>query len=180
MLTTETTMTLYDTPPDRVQLLADIVAAIDGAKRSVHVIIYAITEPSIVAALERAAARGVTVRLILDKSQSEGHTEKVVVAGLKVALTAKAMQIGDSTMGAIIHMKVLLIDAEADVPDAQFATWQEARAAGYPLTITGSLNFSESAFREDNVVTYLPGKALAAAMMAFFDAQWAFLAAKAA
>jgi phosphatidylserine/phosphatidylglycerophosphate/cardiolipin synthase-like enzyme len=178
MLTTETTMTLYETPPDRVQLLNDIVAAIDGAQTSVHVIIYALTEASIVAALLRAAARSVPVHLILDKSQAGGHSEKAVVMAMEEALGPGTMEIGMSTMGHIIHDKIILIDAEADVPDAQFPTWQESRIAGYPLTIEGSFNLSKSAGDEMNICLFLPGKALAASMLAVFDAQWAYMAAK--
>jgi phosphatidylserine/phosphatidylglycerophosphate/cardiolipin synthase-like enzyme len=180
MLTTETTMTLYETPPDRVQLLNDIVAAIDGARTSVHVIIYALTETSIVAALLHAAHRGIAVRLILDQSQSAGHAEAPVVAEIIAALGVGDIEIGHSTMGQIIHMKMILIDAEADVPDAQFPTWQDARRAGYPLTIEGSFNLSKSAGDEMNTCLFLPGKALAASMLAVFDAQWDYMAAKTA
>lgn len=178
MLTTDTTMSLYETPPDRVQLLNDIVAAIDSATLSVHVIIYSLTEASIVAALLRAASRGVPCRLILDKSQAGGRTEKTVVVAMEQALGPGCIMIGLSTMGAIIHMKCIVIDAEADVPDAQFPTWQEARAAGYPLTIEGSTNLSHSAFAEANTCLFLPGKALAGSLLSYFNDQWTFMLAK--
>jgi phosphatidylserine/phosphatidylglycerophosphate/cardiolipin synthase-like enzyme len=48
-----------------------IVRQIDGAKKSIHMLMYAFTDDKFSAALLRAARRGVDVKIVFDKSQTE-------------------------------------------------------------------------------------------------------------
>jgi phosphatidylserine/phosphatidylglycerophosphate/cardiolipin synthase-like enzyme len=45
---------------------------IDAAQKSIHVLIYSLTDDNLAEALLRAAARGVDVRIVMDKTQAAG------------------------------------------------------------------------------------------------------------
>ena len=53
-----------------------ITREIDGAKKSIYALVYAITDESLAKALIRAAERGVDVRIAIDRTQAAG-TESV-------------------------------------------------------------------------------------------------------
>ena len=96
-----------------------IVSVIEKAKKTIHVQAYSFTSAPIAKALVEAHKRGVTVSVILDKSQK---TEKyssadfLAHAGISVAIDSKH---------AIAHNKIIIVDDET--------------------VITGSFNFTKSA-----------------------------------
>jgi len=96
-----------------------IVRHLGKAERTIYVMAYSFTSPTITQALIDAKARGVDVEVILDKSQSRGQGAAGALlrdAGVKVYI---------DSAHAIAHNKVMLID-------------------GHTL-ITGSFNFTKAA-----------------------------------
>jgi phosphatidylserine/phosphatidylglycerophosphate/cardiolipin synthase-like enzyme len=96
-----------------------VVEALRQARRQVLVQAYSFTSQPIAQALIEAARRGVSVDVILDKSQrTERHTEADELVGAGVPVEVDAAH-------AIAHNKVMVIDGET--------------------VITGSFNFTTSA-----------------------------------
>ncbi|MDP3723973.1 MAG: phospholipase D family protein [Candidatus Omnitrophota bacterium] len=63
-----------------------LLELLNGAQRSIDVEMYVLTDDEVVTALERAEARGVQVRVILDPNQSSNqkHVERLKVHGVEV------------------------------------------------------------------------------------------------
>lgn len=125
---------------------AAIVAALDGAQSTIRVQAYSFTSTPIAKALAAAKARGIDVRVILDKSQ---RTERysgadfIAHAGIPVLIDEKP---------AIAHSKVMIIDGE--------------------IVITGSFNFTSAAeARNVENVLVLRSSELAAAYTANWQAR---------
>jgi phosphatidylserine/phosphatidylglycerophosphate/cardiolipin synthase-like enzyme len=90
--------------PGPVDCALQAVAQIDLAQHTLDMQSYNFTEPHIAAALIQAHARGVTVRLISDKtgpSEKGGQTEAVAKAGIPVWIDYEPR---------IAHNKVMVID----------------------------------------------------------------------
>jgi len=95
------------------------VDAIAAAKKTIHVQAYSFTSAPIAAALVAAKKRGVTVAVILDKSQKTANYSEadfVAHAGIATFIDAKH---------AIAHNKIIIIDGA--------------------VVITGSFNFTKAA-----------------------------------
>jgi phosphatidylserine/phosphatidylglycerophosphate/cardiolipin synthase-like enzyme len=108
---------VYFTPP--ANAAAAIVKAIDASEREVLVQAYGFTHNAIAQALVRAHARGVKVRVLLDK---KSQTSNRFVIGVLQDADIAVRQDGKH---AIAHNKVMVIDQE--------------------VVITGSFNFTNSA-----------------------------------
>lgn len=175
MLSTQTALDAYFLPDDADSVIEAMTGYIDSAKSTLRVICYGFTHPTLIDALIRAYQRGVDVRLILDLTQSKGPTEAAQLHRMMLSIPPDHFRIGTSTRHAIIHDKVLVVDGLADVPDGQYATAQEARTAGYPVTLEGSFNWSPSAEKQMNTLLALPSKPLARHLHAIFDDQWTWL-----
>lgn len=179
MFTTETTCTTFITPQDAN--VADALAElIDAAKTSVRFVIYGATHPAFFDAIGRAHARGCDVRGIFDHTQACGPKEAAALHKLFLSVPPDRFRIGTSeSRHQIVHLKGTWINyasaADADRAPGQFGTWQEAAAAGYPVTWSGSWNFSESATDQVNNVDIMPGICRAQAFQAAFDALWSFI-----
>jgi len=105
-----------------------IVAAIDGAQRSVRMQAYSFTDAGIAKALVEAKKRGVAVEVILDKSQAQQRYSVALYlarAGVPVWIDAPS---------GIAHNKVVILDER--------------------VVITGSFNFTKAADTQnvENVV----------------------------
>lgn len=125
---------------------AAIVRELAAAKTSIHVQAYSFTSTPIAKALAEAKARGVDVRVILDKSQ---RTEKY--SGADFIAHADIPVLID-VQPAIAHSKVMIIDAG--------------------VVITGSFNFTTSAeTRNVENVLVLRSAELAAAYIANWQAR---------
>lgn len=101
-----------------------IIAAIGGARKSIHVQAYLLTSRSIAKALQQAYARGVKVQVLADAEMVAGsgnsRIPELAAAGIPVWL---------ETRYANAHNKVMLIDAET----------------AHPAVLTGSYNYTWSA-----------------------------------
>jgi phosphatidylserine/phosphatidylglycerophosphate/cardiolipin synthase-like enzyme len=113
-----------------------VVAAVDGARRTVLVQAYSFTSQPIAGALKAAHDRGVDVRVILDKSQETDRRSD------RAFLQAAGIPVWIDTVHGIAHSKVMVIDAAT--------------------VITGSFNFTAAAEKsnaENLLVIHDPGLA---------------------
>lgn len=127
---------------------AQIAAAIDDARRDVHMQAYGLTSTAILQALRRAIERGVKVEAILDAS-NEG---KRYGAARYLMLAGAGVWIDDTV--AIAHNKVIVIDGE--------------------MVIGGSFNFTKAAqTRNAENVTFIESRAVADLYLANWRARLA-------
>ncbi len=100
--------------------IEQVIAAVNGAQRSVDFAIFTFTDDALADALIAAQARGVRVRGLWD-SLAAGNTsaddERMCAAGLSIKI--------ENTRG-LMHNKMLVIDAQGDAPEV----------------VTGSLNWT--------------------------------------
>ncbi|HEX4449890.1 MAG TPA: phosphatidylserine/phosphatidylglycerophosphate/cardiolipin synthase family protein [Kofleriaceae bacterium] len=142
---------------DQLQLLvtpaadhAPFVRAIDGAKASVDLAMFHLTDVTVVDALMRAAARGATVRVILDGRSLQDK---------KYAIQANALRAGGASVRpssaafSITHEKAMVIDKT--------------------IAFVTAINLTRDAAstRDFGVITRAPG--VIADVEALFDADWA-------
>jgi phosphatidylserine/phosphatidylglycerophosphate/cardiolipin synthase-like enzyme len=100
-----------------------VVKAIDAAQKQILVQAYSFTSAPIADALKKAHERGVTVYVLLDKSNVTGKYSGVTF------LFNAGVPVGIDDRHAIAHNKIILIDA--DTPGA--------------TVLTGSFNFTKAA-----------------------------------
>lgn len=91
---------------------ATLVQAIDGARKTVLVQIYALTSREIVTALVNARRRGIDVRVIVDPSQLETDRRDAYGVG---RLASGGVPVLVDTVPGLMHNKVMIVDAEAVV-----------------------------------------------------------------
>lgn len=100
-----------------------LVREIDAAHKSIHLLIYALTDDGLADALVRASKRGVDVRIAMDRSQSEGNSS--LADSLIEKLGKKNVVIRTGKGRGIMHEKMAIYDG---------------------LTVTlGSFNWTDSA-----------------------------------
>jgi phosphatidylserine/phosphatidylglycerophosphate/cardiolipin synthase-like enzyme len=114
--------------------LVDVAEAIDGAERSVDVLMYSFSDAGIMAALDRAHDRGVDVRFLFDPAASD---KSKTGSALAATQSAKIEQLGIDVryVNKILHHKVAIIDGPRDDLDS----------AAEATVITGSGNWSNGA-----------------------------------
>lgn len=125
-----------------------VVKAIGEAKKTIKVQAYSFTNTDIAKALVDAAKRGVTVRVVLDKSQ---ETEKYTSATF-LANAGVPVRIDDDF--AIAHSKIMILDDEN--------------------IVTGSFNFTKAAEERnaENVLVIRGNKELAKLYMQNWQWRW--------
>jgi phosphatidylserine/phosphatidylglycerophosphate/cardiolipin synthase-like enzyme len=94
-------------PDDGLPAIAD---ALDGARRSIDVKMFLLTEPALITALCRAHARGVRTRVILNKARRSGEEDNDTSAALLRA-AGIAVQDGNPAFD-VTHEKSMVIDGE--------------------------------------------------------------------
>jgi phosphatidylserine/phosphatidylglycerophosphate/cardiolipin synthase-like enzyme len=99
-----------------------IVEAIDGARHSVWLQMYMVTDPTVVEALGRAAARGLEVRVLLEESPAQPGMNRQVAADLEV----RGVQVAWTNPAfSLTHAKTMIVDGEV----AYVLTYNLTRAA---------------------------------------------------
>jgi len=145
----------YFSPSDRAIDNA-VLPLIAGAQRSLDVAMYFFTEQRIAAELQRAHARGVKLRMVLDASGALNAYSK------HTQLCAAGVPVKIESWGGKSHSKWAVADAE----DPERAT-----------VLVGSLNWTRAADEENDENTLLirQNAAVAAAFAREFARQWADL-----
>lgn len=136
----------YFAPEDNV--LRRLVALVNGAEDSLHFMAFSFTADELADAVLAAAARGVSIRGVMDENQGLNNTGgdylRFLQAGLDVRL--------DGESGSM-HNKVLIVDET--------------------IVVTGSYNFSNSAERRnDENVLVISSPALASEYLSEFERIW--------
>ncbi|MDE2292360.1 MAG: hypothetical protein KGL53_09780 [Elusimicrobia bacterium] len=126
-----------------------VVAAIDGARRSVVMTMYRLTDPRVVDALKAARRRGAEVRVILDAQSLAGREEAWAARRLRDA----GVLVRPSSPGfSITHEKALVVDGTR------------------VLVMSANMTRGASRTRDYGVVVDDPG--LAAEVAVVFEADW--------
>lgn len=120
-----------------------ILRQIHDAREEILIILYYFTDPGLADALAAANDRGVTVMVLLDKSQEKGRysqARRLRDAGISVAFDARHR---------ILHHKFMLVDGRILVTGSQNWTRSaETVNAENTLVITGDLALAHR-FREE-------------------------------
>ncbi|MFB8378143.1 phospholipase D-like domain-containing protein [Paenibacillus taichungensis] len=126
-----------------------LIQTIDSAQKSIDVAIYSLTHPEIVNALKQAHQRGIEIRMIVDRSQSEG---KAMNEALKI-LGSAGISMKTNQHSGLMHLKMIIVDQE--------------------VASTGSFNFSKAAAtRNDEIVVLIKDNQVADSFTAEFDRMW--------
>lgn len=128
---------LHFSPEEKLDLT--IVKAIDAAKKSVDIAMFTYTMPAIIDATERAARRGVKVRLIVERKQaglSKGD-ERVAAAGGIVVLAAN--KVGQFSA---MHQKYAVLDGAKVITGATNWTQNGTRQSDEDLLLLDSVELS--------------------------------------
>jgi len=139
--------TFYSPVDDVAGALAELI---DSAAHSVVVAMYGFTDPRLADALRhKLIAENVFVQLTLDKSQAAGTHESALLK--RENYPATSIAIGNSERGAIMHLKLCVIDGR--------------------YTVTGSTNWSLSAQTlQDNHLVVIDDPVIAAEARSRVDA----------
>lgn len=135
-------------------------AFLNTAKQRMRTMIYGATLDAFFADLIASKKRGVDVKVIFDHTQSAGHAEHPKIMELVSAGWVDGVDfvVGTSPeAGQIIHIK---------------ATWIDGR-----YVEDGSLNYSPSAFKQINTVTFSDWPEYAAYLDGIFESSWDWILA---
>ncbi len=135
-----------------------ILAQLDGARKSIHVAMYAFTSRYLAQALVRARERGVDVKVVLDRSfQEESEYSKgdyLKRKGIPVKLVTPVETKGLRVIKGLMHHKFAVIDER--------------------VVITGSYNWTATAEKVnyENLLVFVNSPGLARAYEEEFQRLW--------
>jgi phosphatidylserine/phosphatidylglycerophosphate/cardiolipin synthase-like enzyme len=138
--------------PGKASCARQIVEAIDAASRTLLVQAYGFTSPQIIQAIGAAQKRGVSVRVVLDKTNSTRRNGQPRYTGATYLINAGVPVRIDETV-AIAHNKVMVIDGG--------------------LVVGGSYNYTKSAeARNAENVTFTLSACVAKLFGDNFEQRW--------
>ena len=136
--------TQADQQPER-----QLIGLIDGARETLDIAIYSLTHPDIVQAIKNAHLRGVAVRVITDRTQSSGKSQK---EALKL-LGSAGIPLKINTHDGLMHLKMTIADRQK--------------------ASTGSFNYSKAAStRNDEIFMVIDNAEIAGAFADEFEHMW--------
>ena len=100
--------------------LATVVQAIDEARKTVLVQMYALTSREIVSALGNAKHRGIDVRAIVDRSQLKEDRSETYAVG---RLVSAGVPVLVDTVPGLMHNKVMIVDGATVITGSFNYTW---------------------------------------------------------
>lgn len=107
---------------------AQLIKIISSAKKSLDIAIYSLTDKQIASAVTAAHGRGIAVRIISDKEQSQGQYQKGLLRGfMKAGIPVKI-----NSHSGLMHLKVTIADQKT--------------------VTTGSFNYTKSAQQKNDEV----------------------------
>lgn len=131
----------------------DIIGLIDSAQHSIDIEVYVFTSRDVIGALERAKARGVDIRIIMERNVISGHNEQtfleLAAKGFNVRYASRAFQ--------LTHSKFIIVDGAA--------------------VLVGSHNLSNSALYENREASVIIRDAATVREFSdVFDTDWSLAA----
>ena len=100
--------------------LATVVQAIDEARKTVLVQMYALTSREVVSALGNAKHRGIDVRAIVDRSQLKEDRSDTYAVG---RLVSAGVPVLVDTVPGLMHNKVMIVDGATVITGSFNYTW---------------------------------------------------------
>jgi phosphatidylserine/phosphatidylglycerophosphate/cardiolipin synthase-like enzyme len=126
-----------------------LISVINSANSTLDIAIYSLTKDNIVQAIAAAEARGVTVRIITDKSESETDSQSQALDSLK----ADGIPIKINSHSGLMHMKVTIADSST--------------------VTTGSYNYTnEATYENDEVLVIIHNATVAQDFDTEFQNMW--------
>ncbi len=127
---------------------------IDGARETLDMAAYVLTNRAIIDALADAARRGVVVRLYLDPDQPALRSKGATALALEALARMRGVQVRVKAGEDLMHLKAYQVDRR--------------------VLRTGSANFSVSgAQRQDNDIVLIQSREVVAHFLKEFDYLWA-------
>ncbi|SEM64132.1 phospholipase D-like domain-containing protein [Paenibacillus sp. OV219] len=126
-----------------------LISVINEAATTLDIAIYSLTKPEIVDAIKKAKKRGVAVRIITDRIQSAGKSQK---EALKL-LGSAGIPLKINKHSGLMHLKMTIVDGKT--------------------ATTGSFNYSKSASTDnDEVLMVLRSAEVAQSFARQFQVMW--------
>lgn len=127
----------------------ELIGIIQSAKETLDIAIYSFTDTDICNEILKAKDRGVSVRLITDRSQSGGAYQKPLIRKIK----NKSIPVKIDSHSGIMHLKVTIADQK--------------------VATTGSYNYTKSAEKKnDEVFVVIQDKTIAGQFEKEFESMW--------
>jgi phosphatidylserine/phosphatidylglycerophosphate/cardiolipin synthase-like enzyme len=136
-------------PRDGQKAQNELIRVIQSADKNLDIAIYSFTDQSVAEEIVKAKKRGVSVRLISDREQSDGKYQKSVLE----KLTQAGIPIRTDSHAGIMHLKVTIADSK--------------------IATTGSYNYTKSAEQKnDEVFVTLNDPKIASGFEKEFNRMW--------
>lgn len=126
-------------PDDSARSLID---ALDGATQSINIRMFLFTDPDMLAAVQAARKRGVTVRVMLNPQRRDGTSDN---EDTRQALLATGIEVRDSSPAfAVTHQKSMAIDGKTGyIESLNWETRDLTQTRDYAVAIDDPLEVSE-------------------------------------
>lgn len=109
----------------------------NGAKKNLDVAVYSLTHPQIVKAIINAHKRGVQVRVITDREQAAGKSQKHAIAALLLA----GVPVMVNEHSGLMHLKMSIIDGRVATTGSYNYTWSASERNDEMLVVSADPSF---------------------------------------